>query len=191
MKIVKLTALTILLSVCLIGGISAQNPGFEFYKYVDEQDHYYDSLRGITPDTVKIPGWRSFQRWKDFWMNRVHNDATVTGSLTEYSSNLIAAYSNPALQPETTSAFNWQLAGPPDLTTHNKGIIVSLWVDPGNIDIIYAGSNTGGMFASTNGGNSWSNVTDNIGLPAIGVTDIVVHPTNKKYKIHCFNGKPS
>lgn len=178
----KLTALTVLLSVCLIGGISAQNPGFEYYKYVDEQDHYYDSLRGITPDTVKIPGWRSFQRWKDFWMNRVHNDATVTGSLTEYSSNLIAAYSNPDLQPETTSAFNWQLAGPSDLTTHNKGIIVSLWVDPDNIDIIYAGSNTGGMFASTNGGNSWSNVTDNIGLPAVGVTDIVVHPTNKNIK---------
>lgn len=75
MKLMKCTALTVLLIVCLTGGILAQNQGFNYYTYVNDQDHYYDSLRSVTPDTIKISGWRSYQRWKDFWMNRVHNDA--------------------------------------------------------------------------------------------------------------------
>jgi photosystem II stability/assembly factor-like uncharacterized protein len=115
-------------------------------------------------------------------MNRVHNDATTTGSFAFHSSKLLAAYSNPAMQANANPEFSWNLAGPSLLDTHNKGIIVSLWIDPDNIDIIFAGSNTAGMFATQDGGSTWTNVTDNIGLPAIGVKDIAVHPTNKDIK---------
>jgi hypothetical protein len=108
--------------LCMFGNLKSQTSGYDFYTIVAQKENYFDSLRGILPDNAKIPGWRSYERWKDFWMNRVHNDATVTGSMSKYGTNLIAAYSTPAMQPNSTSAFNWQLAGPQDLTTHNKGV---------------------------------------------------------------------
>lgn len=182
MRKIKHAVTTSLAVLCLIGSIAAQTPGFNYYDFVDAQDHYFDSIRTVTPDTLKVPGLRSYERWKDFWMNRVHNDASVTGSMSEYSSKLISSYSNPAMQAGSTTGYNWELAGPVVISTHNKGIIVSLWIDPDNIDVIFAGSNTAGMFATQNGGSEWTNVTDNIGLPAIGVNDIAVHPTNKNIK---------
>ena len=182
MKNVKNAVFTAVAVLCLIGSIAAQTPGFNYYSFVADRNHYFDSLKAVTPDTLKIPGWRSYERWRDFWMNRVHNDANVTGSLSEYNTKLMASYNNPALKAGTTTGFDWQLAGPPDLSTHNKGIIVSLWIDPSNINVIYAGTNTAGMFATTNGGASWSNVTENMGIPAVGVNDIAVHPTNKNIK---------
>ena len=36
-----------------------------YYTYSQKKSHYYDSLRAATPDTLKVPGMRSFQRWND------------------------------------------------------------------------------------------------------------------------------
>jgi len=182
MKTLRKAVLSLMVCLCLLSNLNSQTPGFDYYSIVTRQERYFDSLRRILPDTAKIQGWRSYERWKDFWSTRVYNDPNKRGSFSEYSTNLIAAYSNPAMQAISTSSFDWQLAGPLNIATHNKGIIVSLWIDPDNLDVIFAGSNTAGMFATSNGGTEWSNVTDNIGLPAIGVNDIVVDPTNKSIK---------
>jgi len=63
-------------------------------------------------------------------------------------------------------------------TTHNQGIIVSLYIDPDNIDNIYAGTNSSGMFHTQDGGQTWQNVTDNILMPGLGVLDIAVNNNN-------------
>lgn len=48
--------------------------------------------------------------------------------------------------------------------------------DPSNVNIVYAGSPSGGLWKSVNGGDSWSCITD--GLPRIGVTDVAINPLN-------------
>jgi len=157
-----------------------------YYTYSQRQSHYFDSVRAVTPDTLKVSGWRTFQRWNDFWRDRVYNSSTVTGSYSMYGTKLQAAISNPAWQTDNSTAWNWQLAGNQNLTSHNRGLIGSLWINPSNIDEIYAGSNTSGLFRTLNGGASWECVTDNINLPSMGVNDIAVNPinTNIKYIAH-------
>lgn len=43
-----------------------------YYSYSQRMTRYYDSLRAITPDTLKVAGRRQFQRWNDFWRDRVY-----------------------------------------------------------------------------------------------------------------------
>ena len=57
-----------------------------YYSYSQQKTHYFDSLRAATPDTLKVAGMRSFQRWNDFWRDRVYNSPTEQGSRPRSSS---------------------------------------------------------------------------------------------------------
>jgi hypothetical protein len=70
-----------------IGSVMAQN-NENYYTYSHRLESYYDSLRAITPDTLKVPGWRPFQRWNDFWRYRVYNSPSVTGSYEMYNAKI-------------------------------------------------------------------------------------------------------
>lgn len=54
------------------------------------------------------------------------------------------------------------------------GRVSCVEVSPFDPNVIYVGTPSGGMWKSTNGGQSWIPKTDQ--LPVIGVADIVVHP---------------
>lgn len=49
-------------------------------------------------------------------------------------------------------------------------------IDPVNSNTVYAGSPGGGLWKSTNGGDSWYSLTD--ALPRIGVADVAINPLN-------------
>jgi hypothetical protein len=91
---------------------------------------------------------------EDFWRDRVYNSPNVTGSYNKYDAKLPDALKSPAIKTANSTAWAWQLAGNQNLVTHNRGLINSLWINPSNIDEIYAGSNTSGLFRTLNGGAS-------------------------------------
>ena len=72
-----------LLLCCMIltmsSGIAQKSENY--YSYSQRMSRYYDSLRVITPDTLKVAGRRQFQRWNDFWRDRVLNQKKLTNSL--------------------------------------------------------------------------------------------------------------
>jgi photosystem II stability/assembly factor-like uncharacterized protein len=49
-------------------------------------------------------------------------------------------------------------------------------IHPNNEDIIYVGASNGGIWKTTNGGTSWTNVTPN--LPLLSIADIKIDPNN-------------
>lgn len=55
------------------------------------------------------------------------------------------------------------------------GRILTLAIDPSNRNRLFAGSASGGIWRSTNGGSSWTNVVTN--LPVLGVSSIIIDPT--------------
>lgn len=90
-----------------------------------------------------------------------------------------------ARQMSTSSSFGctngnpWNQVGPTYMDKQNIGVISSVALDVNNPNIIYAGSYNGGLFKTTNGGSTWTNITDgNIFVPSIGVNDIVIDPSN-------------
>jgi len=72
-----------------------------------------------------------------------------------------------------TSAANWQSLGD---VAGIGGRILCITVDPGNSNILWAGSASGGIWKSVNAGSSWQAVET--GFPVLGVSSIIVHPSN-------------
>ena len=63
---------------------------------------------------------------------------------------------------------------------HDIGIIQSIAVHPSNTSIIYAGGGRyGGLWKTTNGGVSWVNKTDVLGVATLGITAVAIHPSDQ------------
>jgi len=76
----------------------------------------------------------------------------------------------------------WNPLGPfvnKDSVLALMGQACSIWVDSTDFQTIYAGSNTGGLFATYDGGNNWQCLTDN--FLTTGVLAIDVDPLNKQH----------
>ena len=81
---------------------------------------------------------------------------------------------------ESNESFSkWEFLGPhhdPSIGQY-LGIIISLAVDPDDPEnTIYAGTGQGGLFKTTNGGQSWQNLTDHFRMPGLGIRKICIDP---------------
>lgn len=75
------------------------------------------------------------------------------------------------------AAANWTVVGP--INTDNmygNGRVNSIKVDPNNATTLYACTPAGQLWKSTNNGVSWAVISE--GIPAAGVTDVAIDPTN-------------
>ncbi len=74
-------------------------------------------------------------------------------------------------------AANWTVVGPITIgTMSGNGRVNSIKVDPASATTFYASSPGGQLWKSTNSGGSWTVISD--GIPAAGVTDMAIDPTN-------------
>lgn len=78
---------------------------------------------------------------------------------------------------------NWNYLGPKYNTygqaADRSGRITALWVSPADTKYILAGSAAGGLWKTTNGGQNWANITDNmsyLAMGTMGIAHIAVHP---------------
>ncbi len=171
-------------------------PGANFYDIQTKMQQYFDAH----PDsTIEDDEQMEFERWKWFWNGRVDNASTgiKTGSFN-YSSRALSSYmQSPICIGSGTTPSNWIPIGPMSqpqnssgtYTEQNMGIITNLYVDPLNNNNIFAGSNSGGLFKTTDGGISWVN-PDISRLPAMGVNSIAVDPTSSNQTIYVATGMP-
>ncbi len=70
---------------------------------------------------------------------------------------------------------NWENLGPNTMDTLS-GRMICLTIDPSDPDRLYAGSGSGGLWRSENGGDSWEPLTD--ALPAPHISAVAVNPQN-------------
>jgi hypothetical protein len=133
----------------------------------------------FSEDTSRISnkacGYKDFNRWMTFMESRVDEN----GTLNTYSNAFnIARQQILNRDSEDYIPSVWSQIGP-DLNTDpvkaNMGLVTSLWVDQSNFTTIYAGSNSGGLFVTYNGGDNWECLTDK--FMVTGVESIEIHPT--------------
>lgn len=105
-----------------------------------------------------------------------------SGSMGSYL-KAIAAINRMSAGREVPANYNsaqWYPLGPMKNTNQvlsRLGLVSALWIDTTDFQTIYAGSNTGGIFRTTDGGLNWSSLSDNV--ITTGVLSIQVDPTNK------------
>jgi PKD repeat protein/photosystem II stability/assembly factor-like uncharacterized protein len=153
-----------------------QNQNINFYQTQRAFNLYWQSRTPVRGD-----GYKPYKRWENFWQTRV----SVGGEFPSPEQNLQAYqdfYGGLNQNPLMSPSGSWTELGPIALPTNGTGQpnglgrVNCVAFHPTNANIIFIGAPSGGLWKTTDGGNSWVGLTDN--LPSLGVSSIIINPTN-------------
>ena len=151
-----------------------QDPTVNFYETKAAFDAYWE---GKTIEKGK--GYSVFKRWENFVEPRVFpsGDISLLGqSATNYSE--WEAEQAAAGVPKSLNG-TWTSIGPYGSfggSSGNAGRLNFIRFDPSNSNTLWVGAPDGGLWKSTDGGNTWITNTDE--LSVIGVSDVAIDPQN-------------
>lgn len=155
------------------------NDRINFNEVVSAGNSYWET-RDKSP---KGSGYKLFKRWEAHWQNYVDKNGYLP--LTQELSNSWMQ-KNKELQSRNTNSnlndeSNWISLGPTDFLNRsssylNLGRINCVTPHPNNIDIVFAGAPSGGIWKSEDAGLSYVPLSDN--LPQIGVSSINIDYSN-------------
>lgn len=148
----------------------------KFQDIVDAANTYFATV----DKDAKGSGYKPFKRWEAFWENFVGEDGYLPTSLELWNSYL-EKEARAANRNTQVDESNWISLGPTTFanqatSTANIGRVNVIIQDPGNANTLYAGAPAGGIWKSTDGGQNWTALIDN--LPQIGVSGIAIDKNN-------------
>jgi len=151
-----------------------QNPDANFYSTQQVFNEYWKNKTHQKGD-----GWKVYKRWESFMQTRVSLDG-VKPSVD----NLQETYNQMYASGSTFASANgvWTELGPSTVpvngTSQPNGIgrINDIAFDPVDSNIIWVGAPAGGLWKSSNGGQTWIALTDD--LPTLGVSSILIDDNN-------------
>ncbi|MBL6663260.1 MAG: PKD domain-containing protein [Flavobacteriales bacterium] len=168
------------------------DPSKNFY---DIQAAFYEGCGDLPCDSA--PGYKQFKRWEAHMVDRVYPTG-VYDAETVFNEFLNVYYYNThqynapfapmVMAPSSAAASTteWEFVGPidnpktydhPSVTNRNGiGRVNTIAFHPTNANIIYVGSPTGGIWKTTDGGSTWTVLSDFI--TNLGVSDIAIQNSN-------------
>ncbi|HPT14396.1 MAG TPA: PKD domain-containing protein [Bacteroidales bacterium] len=149
-----------------------QDPDANFFQTQRAFELYWKD-RPIT----KGCGWKPFKRWESYMQTRV----SPTGEKPSPDA-VFNAYNSYMQQHDQSASLNgnWISQGPVTIPMakgyQGLGRINAIAFHPTDPNTIYIGAPSGGLWVSTQGGNSWTTSTDI--LPTLGVSSIAINPAD-------------
>lgn len=126
-------------------------------------------------------GWKQYKRWEAFWEPRVYPHGIRPPQNHAWKEHLAfqRKYAR-GIQKSGARSNQWTPLGPSNWTSSSynpgNGRINAVAEDPNDPNTIYVGAPSGGCWKSTDNGQSWTVLTDN--LQALGVSAIAIDYTN-------------
>lgn len=124
----------------------------------------------------KGKGYKAYKRWEEYWKDRVYEDGSFPeAGLAEKN---FKAFLKNQQDGDRMMVADWESLGPSTTGGGYAGIgrIACIAFHPTNTNILWVGSPGGGLWKSTNGGDSWTTSFDN--EMVLGVSSILILPTN-------------
>lgn len=128
-------------------------------------------------DQGRGSGYKQWKRWEYINQHRLTDD----GKITNYAARNWDAYMEMESSASRITNGSWYFLAARNYTNgpsgYNPGIgrVNCIAFHPTDVNTIWVGLPSGGLWVTTNGGSTWAPLSD--GLPAIGVSGIVIHPT--------------
>jgi PKD repeat protein len=148
-----------------------QDPSVNFFK-VQRAFNTYWKDRPVT----KGCGWKPYKRWEYMMMNRINPDGSRPTADETFNAYM-------ALKKNVRSSNgNWISEGPAEIPGggpagyEGLGRINVVGFHPTDPNKIYIGAPSGGMWQSSDGGQTWESHTDT--LPTLGVSAIIIDKNN-------------
>jgi len=169
--------LTTIMTACLYG----QSNTIEELMANTQSDNFVEvqsSLNQFYADNPTAPGYKQWKRYEWFVEPRLF----PSGSFRNLTQSALNAYTRVKKDVTTRSTHgDWDFVGPSSWTAGpsgdaGMGRLNCIEIHPTNENIIYVGASNGGIWKTTNGGTSWTNVSPHI--PLLSVADIEIDPTN-------------
>jgi hypothetical protein len=192
-----------ILIILLTGNIYAQeiklpspedmnNNKFDFNEFVKQTDAKVEEiLKDESYDEEELESTiGDYARWKWFWKTRVSIDPQTNKFNCARSNGIIKKQAYQTTNGNAINTIpticngsivypsNWTTIGPKQYSSQSLGFIRSIAVNPANNSIIYAGSESGGMYKTLDGGATWNNITNYLRVPGLGINDICVDASN-------------
>jgi hypothetical protein len=132
-----------------------------------------------------------YRRFEYFWKDRVNsNDPQIDGFLRGYQGTIDQWLHDNQYCDEGDEAF-WNFAGPFGENSdvmQNIGRITAVWSDPTNVDrIICGGDESSGIWFTDDHGQTWTNRTDELRMPALGISQLIGRADNNLIIAACGN----
>ncbi len=151
--------------------MSDQNANY--YNTIDAFNAYWESRT-----ERKGSGYNPFKRWEWYMKHKIYPDGTRKP--VGYDTDMYLEFkSNQKKAPKFSG--NWVNIGPIQLPSSpnsfwGNGRINGIAFHPADPDILFIGAPAGGLWKSTDNGQTWTPLTDN--LPTLGVSSIIVDYSN-------------
>ena len=155
-----------------------------FYEIQAEAEKYFKEN-----GTGKGSGYKLYKRWEHFASMKMEDDGTLISPLTSY--NEFRAFKNKraakGVELGKASTGNWQSLGPYSWTKTSSwspglGRITAIAVEETNQQLIYACSPGGGIWKSTDAGQSWVPQGDD--LDNMSIWSAAIDPVNNDVAYH-------
>ncbi len=152
-----------------------------YFSIIEENREILLPLRERT-DRKSKKQIKQFERWAYFWKDRIKPDGTFVSAYHNYNEWLKDNERREQRQNTKNRNTQWSLVGlitPPASSVDfypGMGRLNTIAFNGTDVNTLYVGSPGGGIWKSTNGGNSWTPKGDN--FPNMGVSDIVINPSD-------------
>lgn len=105
-----------------------------------------------------------------FWKDRTYVNSSGVEQPDLYTSSMIEYLETPNCPNGDEAAWEFHFdPSPVDGSGHLAGIITAVYMNPSQQNIILAGAGASGIWYTETGGSTWENVTDHLGVPALGI----------------------
>jgi Secretion system C-terminal sorting domain len=156
---------------------SLRDPNTNVRKKIAEAAQYYNGIEDENENGNK----ENFKRWKRFWECRLTEEGKFYNIMDEAfkfnPNNGCPEYvvvNNCETQGNTNIPSDWKSIGTLPNGKQKQGKVCAIWSNPIDANNILIGTNGSGLWKTTNNGASWTNLTDVLKLPGMGVSSIVV-----------------
>jgi len=157
--------------------------GSNYFDIVQKENNRLSRLQGRT-DRKSRKQIKQFKRWASFWKDRVTRDGAFMSEAHTYNEweKEQNRLNNSRLNRNGVSNADWSLVGPVTLPVSDIGFYPGMGrvnvvaFNGTDVNTMYVGTPSGGIWKTTDGGSSWTPKGDE--FPNMGVSDIVINPTN-------------
>lgn len=155
-----------------------ENPDASYEAITNHLDAYY-----MEHEKGKGSGYKQYRRWKDYASRHLDENGNLLNAsiANEQAFRLYKRLHPESFTQERETHGGWEVEGPFDFTSYlgassALGRVNRLGFHPTDPDIFYACTPAGGLWKTTDHGDTWACLTDH--LPVIGCSGIVVDPNN-------------